>query len=87
MKRIGVASSLCLLLIGAACSKEKPVQPQIAVVEDETTPVDGGTLMRRLEGDVKTLNPVLIDTRYDHYVASYLFTPLLQQPFYDLFQG
>ena len=78
MKRIGVAFSLCLLLIGAACSKEKPVQPQIAVVEDETTPVDGGTLMRRLEGDVKTLNPVLIDTRYDHYVASYLFTPLLQ---------
>ena len=30
------------------------------------------------EGDVKTLNPLLIDTKYDHYVTSYLFTPLLQ---------
>jgi len=77
VNRIRVAFSLCLLLLGA-CSKEKPVQPQTAAVEDDTTPVDGGTLLRRLEGDVKTLNPVLIDSRYDHYVASYLFTPLLQ---------
>jgi peptide/nickel transport system substrate-binding protein len=65
-----------LLLLGA-CSKERPVQP-VAPVADDTTPVDGGTVIRRLEGDVKTLNPVLIDSRYDHYVASYLFTPLLQ---------
>jgi peptide/nickel transport system substrate-binding protein len=77
VKRIGVAFSLCLLLL-AACSKEKPVQPQTAVAEDESTPVDGGTLMRRLEGDIKTFNPVTIDSRYDHYVAAYLFVPLLQ---------
>lgn len=76
VKRIRVALALSVLLLGA-CSKEKPVQPQ-AVVEDETTPVDGGTLIRRLEGDIKGLNPVLIDSRYDHYVAAYLFTPLLQ---------
>jgi peptide/nickel transport system substrate-binding protein len=76
MNRIRVALALSLLLLGA-CSKEKPVQ-SLAVVEDETTPVDGGTLIRRLEGDIKTLNPVLIESRYDHYVAAYLFTPLLQ---------
>jgi peptide/nickel transport system substrate-binding protein len=77
VNRIRVAFALSLLLLGA-CSKEKPVQPQMVVVEDETTPVDGGTLVRRLEGDIKTLNPVLIESRYDHYVAAYLFTPLLQ---------
>jgi len=77
VKRIGIALSLTALLLGA-CSKEKPVQPQAAAVEDDTTPADGGTVIRRLEGDIKTLNPVLIETRYDHYIASYLFTPLLQ---------
>ncbi len=48
------------------------------MAEDENTPVDGGTLIRRLDSDVKTLNPVLIDSKYDHYVVPYLFTPLLQ---------
>src|SRR5207302_1566157 len=57
--------------------KERPGQAQ-AVVADDTIPVDGGTVVRRLEGDIKTLNPVLIESKYDHYVASYLFTPLLQ---------
>jgi peptide/nickel transport system substrate-binding protein len=75
VNRIRVAFALTLLLLGA-CSKEKPVQPQIA--EDETTPQDGGTLIRRLQGDVSTLNPLLINSRYEHYVAFYLFTPLLQ---------
>ena len=77
MNRIRVAFALSLLLLGA-CSKERPVQPQAAVAVDDTTPVDGGTVIRRLEGDVKTLNPVLSETKYDHYVESYLFTPLLQ---------
>ncbi|MEA2327987.1 MAG: peptide/nickel transport system substrate-binding protein, partial [Thermoanaerobaculia bacterium] len=76
MNRIRVAFALSLLLLGA-CSKERPVQP-LAPIADDTTPVDGGTVIRRLEGDVKTLNPVLIDSKYDHYVSSYLFTPLLQ---------
>jgi len=48
------------------------------MAEDETTPQDGGTLNRRLQGDVSTLNPLLINSRYEHYVAFYLFTPLLQ---------
>ncbi len=76
VNRIRVAFALSLLLFGA-CSKEGPVQP-LAPIPDDTTPVDGGTVIRRLEGDVKTLNPVLIESKYDHYVASYLFTPLLQ---------
>ncbi|MGH3630810.1 MAG: ABC transporter substrate-binding protein, partial [Sciscionella sp.] len=53
------------------------MQP-LAPVEDETTPVDGGTVVRRLEGDISTLNPLLTASRSEHYVAFYLFTPLLQ---------
>lgn len=76
MNRIRVAFALSILLLGA-CSKERPVQTQ-ATVDDDTTPVDGGTVIRRLDADIHTLNPVLIDDKYDHYVAAYLFTPLLQ---------
>lgn len=52
--------------------------PEPAAAEDDLTPVDGGTVIRRLQSDVNTLNPVLIGNRYDHAVAAYLFTPLLQ---------
>jgi peptide/nickel transport system substrate-binding protein len=75
VNRIGVAFVLSLLILGA-CSKEQPV-PQ-AATEDDATPADGGTLIRRLQADINTLNPVLIASKYDHYVAAYLFTPLLQ---------
>jgi ABC-type dipeptide transport system, periplasmic component len=76
VNRIGAAFALILLLLGA-CSKEQLVPPQ-SVAGDDSTPVDGGTVIRRLDGDIRTLNPILIDSRYDHYVTEYLFTPLLQ---------
>ncbi len=44
---------------------------------DETTPQDGGTVVRRLESDVASLNPVLATSEYDRYVDNYLFTPLV----------
>jgi peptide/nickel transport system substrate-binding protein len=76
--RIAFVLSLFLsMFLVAACSKEQPLPPQ-TVVEDDSTPVDGGTVIRRLQSDVNTLNPVLIASRYDHAVATYLFTPLLQ---------
>ncbi len=76
--RTAFALSLSLsLFLVAACSKEQPLPPQTAV-EDDSTPVDGGTVVRRLQSDISTLNPVLIESKYDHYVADYLFLPLLQ---------
>ncbi|MEA2240051.1 MAG: peptide/nickel transport system substrate-binding protein [Thermoanaerobaculia bacterium] len=76
MNRLRTAFALTLFLL-AACSKEQPIQTQ-AAVEDDSTPVDGGTVIRRLQADVTTLNPILIASEYDHNVATYLFTPLLQ---------
>jgi hypothetical protein len=39
---------------------------------------DDGTLCRRFEADVSTMNPVLATSGYDRLVASYLFTPLIR---------
>jgi peptide/nickel transport system substrate-binding protein len=76
--RTAFALSLSLsLFLVATCSKEQPLPPPTAV-EDDSTPVDGGTVVRRLQSDVNTLNPVIIESKYDHYVADYLFVPLLQ---------
>ncbi|MEA2489059.1 MAG: peptide/nickel transport system substrate-binding protein [Acidobacteriota bacterium] len=43
----------------------------------DDTPQDGGTLIRRLDVDVATMNPVLSTSKYDHFPAQYLFTPLI----------
>lgn len=49
-----------------------------AVPPDDSTPRDGGTLLRRLETDIGGLNPVIASSRYDRYVNAYLFTPIVQ---------
>ena len=63
------------LLLLAACRNERPLPP--IAVEDETTPQDGGTVIRRLDGDISSLNPILGSSTWDVYVAFYLFTPLV----------
>lgn len=71
MKRLALAA----LLFAAACKNERPLPP-IATAED-TTPQAGGTVIRRLESDIASLNPVLANSRWDRYVSFYLFTPLV----------
>jgi peptide/nickel transport system substrate-binding protein len=69
-----------LMLLCLACGqREKAVQASAAAPApiDLNTPQDGGTLVRRLGLDVSTLNPVVLASRYDRYVANYLFTPLI----------
>jgi peptide/nickel transport system substrate-binding protein len=44
---------------------------------DDSKPRDGGTLVRRLETDVVSVNPLLAATKYDRQVDNYLFTPLV----------
>jgi len=42
-----------------------------------STPHRGGTVVRRLESECKTLNPVLQTTTYENYVDRYLFDRLI----------
>ena len=71
MKRFALA----VLLLAIACRNERPLPPVKAV--DETTPQDGGTIIRRLPADPITLNPVLAASHWDRFVDTYLFTPLV----------
>jgi peptide/nickel transport system substrate-binding protein len=67
---------LCLLLsLCLACGRERKAAPTTPVADN--TPRDGGTLVRRLETDIITLNPVTASSRYDSYLAQYLFTPMI----------
>ena len=71
---------LCLLLALClfACKREPAtVQQSTATPVDDTTPRDGGTLVRRLDADIVTLNAAAVNGRYDNYVAQYLFTPMI----------
>jgi peptide/nickel transport system substrate-binding protein len=70
-----------LLLCLACLRKEKPAQTATpgrpAAVADDGTPQEGGTLIRRLESDVVTLNPTITTSSYDRQVDDYLFTPIV----------
>jgi len=73
---------LIALLLCAACLRdEKPAArdtaPKQTTTVDDGTPQDGGTLVRRLDSDIATLNPVLASTASDRYVGEHLFTPLV----------
>lgn len=60
------------------CSREGIPAARAPEAERAGTPGrDGGTLVRRLEADISSLNPVLATSRYDRFVANYLFTPLV----------
>jgi peptide/nickel transport system substrate-binding protein len=73
LRRFILTVTLALTL---ACSREAPVQ-QASALSDDNTPQDGGTLLRRLPGDVATLNPVIPTSRYDRLVMNYIYTPLV----------
>jgi peptide/nickel transport system substrate-binding protein len=72
--------TLFLIAVALACAphKEQPAPPPAtSTVVDDASPQDGGTVVRRLETDVVTLNPVLATSRYDRFVENYLFSPLI----------
>ena len=68
-----------LLALGLACgrSEKRAAPPAEKAALPDDTPRDGGTLVRRLDADVVTVNPVVSTSRYDRYVAQYLFTPVI----------
>jgi len=71
---------LAIPLLFLACDREKPrndAATKPAAIVDDGRPQEGGTLVRRLESDIVTVNPVTVSTIYDRWVVEYLFTPLV----------
>src|SRR5712691_1776783 len=74
VKRWLAASIVAIALLGGCLREERTATP---AARDESQPQRGGTLLRRLEADVVSVNPILATSRYDRLVADYLFTPLV----------
>ncbi len=77
-----LASALLVVALAGAlagCRGEKPIPPAPATTTQvaETGPRDGGRLVRRLEADVNTLNPLLQSSEDERQVLQYLFDPLI----------
>lgn len=72
MKRL-----IAVVLLAVACRNERPLPPIAPPLIDLTTPQDGGTVVRRLDLDVTTLNPVMAQSDFDRRVDFYLFTPMV----------
>jgi peptide/nickel transport system substrate-binding protein len=78
VSRFRSAIPLLLIVLCLGCREERTGAPAAARPVDDSKPQDGGTLVRRLESDIGTLNPLLLTTGYDHYVSFYLFEPLVE---------
>ena len=71
---------LAIVLLTLACERETPrndTSLQAAATVDDGRPQEGGTLIRRLESDIVTTNPVIAASIYDRWIVEYLFTPLI----------
>lgn len=66
-----------LLALGCGGEQSGPRGASSGRILDDSIPQDGGTVLRRLESDVTTLNPILAKNTYDRRVTNFLFSPLL----------
>jgi peptide/nickel transport system substrate-binding protein len=79
VRRAALLVPIALVLF--ACKPAEKEAPTTSATE--TTPIlssgptDGGTLYRRFESDITSLNPLLVTTTYEKNVLSYIHEPLL----------
>src|SRR4249920_3666981 len=72
-----VAASIAVFLAG--CGKKKPGGDHVAsdsLQAENAQAQSGGSVIRRLESECKTLNWVLYTTAYENFVLRYLYDPL-----------
>jgi peptide/nickel transport system substrate-binding protein len=67
-----------LLFLVLGCRQEAATRAAGPAIASDETPQQGGTLVRRLDGDVTSLNPIIGNSSYELDVTRMLFTPLLQ---------
>jgi peptide/nickel transport system substrate-binding protein len=75
--------ALLIVVVGGCAPAERPVETTSEPAMTESAPIpavpsEGGTVVRRLESDVNSLNPLLQSTSYERYVLSYLFDALVE---------
>src|SRR5688500_7097799 len=71
-----VALLLLVVALGTACRKETPA-PAPPPTPAPVATADGGRITVRLEGDVKTLNPLFQDSEDERQVLTFLHDPLV----------
>ena len=76
MRRVAAFLTIVLAL---ACRRETPQPPPVVTTSSaESASRDGGRLVRRLEGNVKTLNYLLQQTEDERQVLALLYDPLIE---------
>ena len=73
--RAALAVLLCAGIAG--CGGNGGGETTESGVSSGAAPAPGGTVVRRIESECKTLNPVLQTTTYENYVARYLYDRLI----------
>ena len=67
------------VLLSLACRRETPQPPPVVTTTSaEGVNREGGRLVRRLEGDVRTLNYLLQQTEDERQVLAFLYDPLIE---------
>lgn len=78
MKVFFAAFMVGLLTLTSCARTETPEAPSKAEGLEDTTPQDGGTLYRRIESDLNTLNFVMHNSSDEKNVLSYLYDGLVE---------
>ncbi|HEX6791918.1 MAG TPA: peptide-binding protein [Candidatus Krumholzibacteria bacterium] len=80
-RRAGLITCLALFALAAGCGKKTETGGQASTgdstVAESSTPRDGGTVIRRLDSECKTLNWVLYTTAYENFVLRHIYDPIL----------
>src|SRR6185436_4544367 len=70
-------SAFLTIVLSLSCTRETPQPPPVATTSSAESSHEGGRLVRRLEGNVKTLNYLLQQTEDERQVLALLYDPLI----------
>jgi peptide/nickel transport system substrate-binding protein len=77
LRWIGAAGAIALMLAGCGGGGDRAGNDNDADTRVAGEPRSGGTVIRRLESECKTLNWVLYTTAYENFVLRHLYDPIL----------
>lgn len=72
-----LAAALAMLLAGCGGKNEEGTGQTDTLQVSDGTPTRGGTVVRRMASDCKTLNWMMITTTYENFIMRLLYDPLI----------